>query len=220
MPPRCPSLARQRRSLSVGRAPPPVPVVAAEVGNHRRPRSPPTAKRILERQHILKRLGGSRKKAVELSAFPGAHLALAKAAQYRGGYRWRATELSIARLNRHGGYQNRHESLRSGTWLRIRQDRPDVRNCARRQRSRAASRKSGRHRWRQCRFRRALTAAIDQVNQVQQQAHQMAENCRRPDRRQSSGWSIWQLASLSFQQMVQCAQVLVTAHNAIMNMVV
>lgn len=69
-------------------------------------------------------------------------------------------------------------------------------------------------------FAQALSSAIDQVNQAQQQAQQMTEDF-------SSGQSNanlqdvmvnMQKASIAFQQMVQVRNKLVTAYNDIMNM--
>ena len=69
-------------------------------------------------------------------------------------------------------------------------------------------------------FGQVLKSAIDQVGQAQQQAHQMAENF-------ASGQSNVNLqdvminlqkANLSFQQMVQVRNKLVTAYHDIMNM--
>jgi len=67
---------------------------------------------------------------------------------------------------------------------------------------------------------KALTAAIDQVNQVQQQAHQMAENfaAGQSDVNLQDVMVNLQKASLSFQQMVQVRNKLVTAYQDIMNM--
>ena len=69
-------------------------------------------------------------------------------------------------------------------------------------------------------FGQALRSAIDQVSQAQAQAHQMAEdftagqnNVNLPDVMVNM-----QKASLSFQQMVQVRNKLVTACNEVMNM--
>ncbi len=69
-------------------------------------------------------------------------------------------------------------------------------------------------------FAKALTAAIDQVNQAQQQAQQMAENfAAGQDNVNLQDVMInLQKASLAFQQMVQVRNKLVTAYNDIMNM--
>ena len=68
-------------------------------------------------------------------------------------------------------------------------------------------------------FAKALTAAIDQVNQVQQQAHQMAENfaAGQSDVNLQDVMVNLQKASLSFQQMVQVRNKLVTAYQDMMN---
>jgi flagellar hook-basal body complex protein FliE len=69
-------------------------------------------------------------------------------------------------------------------------------------------------------FSQALKAAIDQVNQAQQQAQQMAENftAGKGDVNLQDVMVNLQKASLSFQQMVQVRNRLVTAYNDIINM--
>jgi len=69
-------------------------------------------------------------------------------------------------------------------------------------------------------FAQALTAAIDQVNQAQQQAQQMAENFAAGQNNVNLQDVMVNLqkANLSFQQMVQVRNKLVTAYNDIMNM--
>jgi flagellar hook-basal body complex protein FliE len=69
-------------------------------------------------------------------------------------------------------------------------------------------------------FAQALTAAINQVNQVQQQAQQMTEKFVAGDGNVNLQDVMVNLqkANLSFQQMVQVRNKLVTAYNDIMNM--
>lgn len=69
-------------------------------------------------------------------------------------------------------------------------------------------------------FAKALTTAIDQVNQAQQQAQQMAENFAAGQNNVNLQDVMINLqkANLSFQQMVQVRNKLVTAYNDIMNM--
>ncbi len=69
-------------------------------------------------------------------------------------------------------------------------------------------------------FAQALTAAINQVNQVQQQAQQMTENfvAGEGNVNLQDVMVNLQKANLSFQQMVQVRNKLVTAYNDIMNM--
>jgi flagellar hook-basal body complex protein FliE len=69
-------------------------------------------------------------------------------------------------------------------------------------------------------FAQALTAAINQVNQVQQQAQQMTENfvAGESNVNLQDVMVNLQKANLSFQQMVQVRNKLVTAYNDIMNM--
>ena len=69
-------------------------------------------------------------------------------------------------------------------------------------------------------FAKALTAAIDQVNQAQQQAQQMTENfaAGQSNVNLQDVMINLQKANLSFQQMVQVRNKLVTAYNDIMNM--
>jgi flagellar hook-basal body complex protein FliE len=69
-------------------------------------------------------------------------------------------------------------------------------------------------------FAQALTAAINQVNQVQQEAHQMTENfaAGQSNVNLQDVMVNLQKANLSFQQMVQVRNKLVTAYNDIMNM--
>jgi len=69
-------------------------------------------------------------------------------------------------------------------------------------------------------FAQALKSAIDQVNQAQQQAQQLAENFTAGQENvnlQDVMVSL-QKANLSFQQMVQVRNKLVTAYNDIINM--
>lgn len=69
-------------------------------------------------------------------------------------------------------------------------------------------------------FAKALTTAIDQVNQAQQQAQQMAENfaAGQSNVNLQDVMVNLQKANLSFQQMVQVRNKLVSAYNDIMSM--
>jgi flagellar hook-basal body complex protein FliE len=69
-------------------------------------------------------------------------------------------------------------------------------------------------------FAQALTAAINQVNQVQQEAQQMTENfaAGQGNVNLQDVMVNLQKANLSFQQMVQVRNKLVTAYNDIMTM--
>lgn len=69
-------------------------------------------------------------------------------------------------------------------------------------------------------FSQVLKSAIDQVSQAQQQAHQMSENfASGQDNVNLQDVMInLQKANLSFQQMVQVRNKLVTAYQNIMNM--
>jgi flagellar hook-basal body complex protein FliE len=69
-------------------------------------------------------------------------------------------------------------------------------------------------------FSQALKSAIDQVNQAQQQAQQMAENftAGKENVNLQDVMINLQKANLSFQQMVQVRNKLVTAYNDIINM--
>lgn len=69
-------------------------------------------------------------------------------------------------------------------------------------------------------FAQALTAAIDQVNQAQQQAQQMSENfvAGQGNVNLQDVMVNLQKANLSFQQMVQVRNKLVSAYHDIMNM--
>jgi flagellar hook-basal body complex protein FliE len=69
-------------------------------------------------------------------------------------------------------------------------------------------------------FSQVLTSAINQVNQVQQQAQQMTENfvAGEGNVNLQDVMVNLQKANLSFQQMVQVRNKLVTAYNDIMNM--
>jgi len=69
-------------------------------------------------------------------------------------------------------------------------------------------------------FSQALTAAIDQVSQAQQQAQQMSQNfaAGQTDVNIQDVMINMQKASLSFQQMVQVRNKLVSAYHDIMNM--
>lgn len=69
-------------------------------------------------------------------------------------------------------------------------------------------------------FAKVLTAAIDQVNQAQQQAQQMAENFTAGQNNVNLQDVMVNLqkANLSFQQMVQVRNKLVSAYNDIINM--
>ncbi|WIM06719.1 MAG: flagellar hook-basal body complex protein FliE [Candidatus Nitricoxidivorans perseverans] len=69
-------------------------------------------------------------------------------------------------------------------------------------------------------FSQALKAAIDQVNQAQKQAQQMAENfsAGQKDVNLQDVMINLQKANLSFQQMVQVRNKLVSAYHDIMNM--
>ena len=69
-------------------------------------------------------------------------------------------------------------------------------------------------------FSQALKSAIDQVNQAQQQAQQMAENFStgQKDVNLQDVMINLQKANLSFQQMVQVRNKLVSAYHDIMNM--
>jgi len=69
-------------------------------------------------------------------------------------------------------------------------------------------------------FSQVLTAAINQVSQAQQQAQQMTENfvAGESNVNLQDVMINLQKANLSFQQMVQVRNKLVTAYNDIMNM--
>lgn len=69
-------------------------------------------------------------------------------------------------------------------------------------------------------FAQALRSAIDQVNQAQEQAHQMTENftAGQSNVNLQDVMVNLQKANLSFQQMVQVRNKLVTAYNEVMNM--
>lgn len=69
-------------------------------------------------------------------------------------------------------------------------------------------------------FSQALKTAIDQVNQAQQQAQQIAEDFSvgRNNVNLQDVMIDLQKANLSFQQMVQVRNKLVTAYNDVMNM--
>jgi len=69
-------------------------------------------------------------------------------------------------------------------------------------------------------FSKALKTAIDQVNQAQQQAQQIAEDftAGKNNVNLQDVMIDLQKANLSFQQMVQVRNKLVTAYNDIMNM--
>ena len=69
-------------------------------------------------------------------------------------------------------------------------------------------------------FSQALKTAIDQVNQAQQQAQQMTENftAGKENVNLQDVMINLQKANLSFQQMVQVRNKLVSAYNDIMNM--
>jgi flagellar hook-basal body complex protein FliE len=69
-------------------------------------------------------------------------------------------------------------------------------------------------------FSQALKSAIDQVNQAQQQAQQIAEDFAvgKNNVNLQDVMIDLQKANLSFQQMVQVRNKLVTAYNDIMNM--
>jgi flagellar hook-basal body complex protein FliE len=69
-------------------------------------------------------------------------------------------------------------------------------------------------------FGKALTTAIDQVNQAQQQAQQLAENFTAGQNNVNLQDVMINLqkANLSFQQMVQVRNKLVSAYNDIINM--
>jgi flagellar hook-basal body complex protein FliE len=69
-------------------------------------------------------------------------------------------------------------------------------------------------------FSQVLTAAIDQVSQAQEQAQQMSEQfvTGQSNVNLQDVMVNLQKASLSFQQMVQVRNKLVTAYNDIMNM--
>jgi flagellar hook-basal body complex protein FliE len=69
-------------------------------------------------------------------------------------------------------------------------------------------------------FSQALKVAIDQVNQAQQQAQQIAEDFSvgKSNVNLQDVMIDLQKANLSFQQMVQVRNKLVTAYNDIMNM--
>jgi len=69
-------------------------------------------------------------------------------------------------------------------------------------------------------FAQALRSAIDQVSQAQAQAHQMAEDFTAGQNSVNLQDVMvnMQKASLSFQQMVQVRNKLVTAYNEVMNM--
>lgn len=69
-------------------------------------------------------------------------------------------------------------------------------------------------------FSQVLKNSIDQVNQVQQQADQMAESFVAGDSKQNlhEVMVALQTASVSFQEMVQVRNKLVTAYQDIMNM--
>jgi flagellar hook-basal body complex protein FliE len=69
-------------------------------------------------------------------------------------------------------------------------------------------------------FAQALKSAIDQVNQAQQQAQQMTENfvAGQDNVNLQDVMVNLQKANLSFQQMVQVRNKLVTAYNDIINM--
>jgi flagellar hook-basal body complex protein FliE len=69
-------------------------------------------------------------------------------------------------------------------------------------------------------FSQALKTAIDQVNQAQQQAQQIAEDftAGKNNVNLQDVMIDLQKANLSFQQMVQVRNKLVTAYNDIMNM--
>ena len=69
-------------------------------------------------------------------------------------------------------------------------------------------------------FAQVLSSTIEQVNQAQQQAHQMSEDfaAGKSDVNLQDVMINLQKASLSFQQMVQVRNRLVTAYQNIMNM--
>ncbi len=69
-------------------------------------------------------------------------------------------------------------------------------------------------------FAQALKGALDQVNQAQQQAQQMAQDfsAGKPEANLQDVMVNLQKANLSFQQMVQVRNRLVSAYQEIMNM--
>ena len=69
-------------------------------------------------------------------------------------------------------------------------------------------------------FAQVLKTSIDKVNETQQQAHQMAEKLAAGDQSQNlhEVMIALQTASVSFQEMVQVRNKLVSAYQEIMNM--